>query len=53
MKLLVTGAGGMLGRAVVDAATRLGHDVRPTTRAQLDITDAELVARAVLDARPR
>jgi dTDP-4-dehydrorhamnose reductase len=53
MKLLVTGAGGMLGRAVVDAATRLGHDVRATTRAQLDITDAELVARAVLEARPR
>lgn len=53
MKLLVTGAAGMLGRAVVESATRLGHEVRAATRAELDITDAELVRLAVLEGRPR
>jgi len=53
MKLLVTGAGGMLGRAVVDAATRLGHDVQAVTRAELDITDAEETRRALASARPK
>jgi len=52
VKLLVTGAGGMLGRAVVDCATQLGHDVRALARAELDITDAAAVRRAVLQARP-
>ncbi|MDP2710774.1 MAG: dTDP-4-dehydrorhamnose reductase [Solirubrobacteraceae bacterium] len=53
MKLLVTGAGGMLGRAVVDAAARLGHDVVAATRAELDVTDAGATRRALLAARPR
>lgn len=53
MRLLVTGAGGMLGRAVVEAAQRLGHDVRPATRAELDITDADAVSHAVAQLRPR
>jgi len=53
MKLLVTGAAGMLGRAVVESATHLGHEVRAATRAELDITDAELVRLAVLEGRPR
>ena len=48
MRLLVTGAGGMLGRAVVDAATRYGHDVLAPTRAALDITDTPAVRAAVL-----
>jgi dTDP-4-dehydrorhamnose reductase len=52
VKLLVTGAGGMLGRAVVDAATRLGHDVRACSRARLDITDAEATRQAVGAGRP-
>ncbi len=51
MRLLVTGASGMLGRAVVEAATRLGHDVHAVTRADVDITDAAAVRAAVLDAR--
>jgi dTDP-4-dehydrorhamnose reductase len=51
MRLLVTGAGGMLGRAVVEAATRLGHEVSGATRAELDITDPAAVRGAVLDAR--
>ena len=52
MRLLVTGAGGMLGRAVVDAAARLGHDVRGCARADLDVTDAEATRQAVVAARP-
>ena len=51
-KLLVTGAGGMLGRAVVDVATRLGHDVQGRSRAQLDVTDAQATRLAVLAGRP-
>jgi dTDP-4-dehydrorhamnose reductase len=42
----------MLGRAVADAAIRLGHDVQAATRAQLDVTDASAVRRAVLKLRP-
>jgi dTDP-4-dehydrorhamnose reductase len=53
VKLLVTGAGGMLGRAVVDCATRLGHDVRAATRAELDIADAGATRQALLALRPR
>jgi dTDP-4-dehydrorhamnose reductase len=51
-KLLVTGAGGMLGRAVVEVATRLGHDVQGRSRAELDITAAEATRLAVLAGRP-
>ncbi|HWI08611.1 MAG TPA: dTDP-4-dehydrorhamnose reductase [Solirubrobacteraceae bacterium] len=50
--LLVTGAGGMLGRAVVEAATRRGHDVRGHARADLDVTDAEATRQAVAAAQP-
>ncbi|MGH2840453.1 MAG: dTDP-4-dehydrorhamnose reductase [Solirubrobacteraceae bacterium] len=49
----MTGAGGMLGRAVVDAATRLGHDVCGATRADLDVTDADAVRRLVAEQRPK
>jgi dTDP-4-dehydrorhamnose reductase len=51
-KLLVTGAGGMLGRAVVDAATRLGHQVVACARADLDVVDADATRRIVAEARP-
>lgn len=53
MRLLVAGAGGMLGRAVVEAATRLGHDVVACARADLDVSDAEATRLAVVAARPR
>jgi dTDP-4-dehydrorhamnose reductase len=53
MRVLVLGSGGMLGRAVVRAAARLGHDVVGLTRAELDITDAAHVARVVAAAEPR
>ncbi len=47
MRILVTGAGGMLGRAVVEAAEARGHDVRGAARADLDVTDAGAVSEAV------
>ena len=50
MRLLVTGAAGMLGTDVVAAAA--GHDVVALARADLDITDADAVRAAVRDTRP-
>jgi dTDP-4-dehydrorhamnose reductase len=50
MRLLVTGAAGMLGTDVAAAAA--GHDVVALARAELDITDADAVRAAVLDVRP-
>ena len=52
MRLLVTGAAGMLGQDVVAAATHAGHDVVALARRDLDITNADAVRRAVLDAQP-
>src|SRR3954463_7287183 len=43
MRLLVTGAAGMLGRDVAAAAESAGHDVIALARADLDITDAAAV----------
>ena len=52
MRLLVTGAAGMLGRDVASAAAAAGHDLIALGRAQLDITDAVAVHAAVQEARP-
>jgi dTDP-4-dehydrorhamnose reductase len=52
MRLLVTGAAGMLGRDVVAAAGEAGHEVVALARADLDITDAAAVRAAVRAARP-
>ena len=41
MRILVTGAGGLLGSAIVRAATEMGHDVCALDRAALDVTDSE------------
>jgi dTDP-4-dehydrorhamnose reductase len=51
MRLLVTGAAGMLGRDVVAAAESAGHDVVALARRDLDITDADAVRAAVEAAR--
>ncbi len=45
--LLVTGAGGMLGGAVLDAARSSGWDARGLRRAELDIVDEDAVAAAL------
>jgi dTDP-4-dehydrorhamnose reductase len=52
MRLLVTGAAGMLGRDVVAAAGDAGHEVAALARADLDITDAAAVRAAIAAARP-
>jgi dTDP-4-dehydrorhamnose reductase len=52
MKLLVTGAAGMLGRDVMLAAGNAGHDVVGFGRAELDVTDAERVGRRFELERP-
>ncbi|MGZ8648468.1 MAG: dTDP-4-dehydrorhamnose reductase [Solirubrobacteraceae bacterium] len=52
MRLLVTGAAGMLGRDVVAAAEAAGHDVIALSRRDLDLTHPSLVRSAVQSARP-
>ena len=52
MRLLVTGAAGMLGRDVAAAAESAGHDVTALARRDLDIADPAAVRAAVADARP-
>jgi dTDP-4-dehydrorhamnose reductase len=52
VKLLVTGAGGMLGRDVLAAAERAGHEAVGYARADLDVTDAGAVQRALTAEQP-
>ena len=52
MKVLVTGAGGMLGQEVVVAARRAGHGVVALERCELDVTERELVRRRLEAERP-
>lgn len=52
MRILITGAAGMLGRDVTTAAPASGHEAIALTRADLDITDGAAVERAVAGARP-
>lgn len=46
MRVLITGAGGMLGLDVASTLRERGHQVVAASRADLDITDADAVARA-------
>lgn len=52
MRLLVTGAAGMLGHDVTAAAQGAGHDVIPLSHGDLDIADAPATRAALRDARP-
>jgi dTDP-4-dehydrorhamnose reductase len=52
VKILVTGAGGMLARALRPVLERAGHEVTAFTRSELDVTDAARVRAAVAEARP-
>ena len=52
MRVLITGAAGMLGLDVKLAASAAGHEVIALSRAELDITDFDAVTRAVAAARP-
>lgn len=52
MRVLVTGAGGMLGADVVTVARRMSHEVVALDRDDLDITNPARVARAIDRERP-
>jgi dTDP-4-dehydrorhamnose reductase len=52
MRILITGAGGMLGQDVRKAAQAAGHEPITLARAQLDIADADAVSHAFAAARP-
>ncbi|MCW2952114.1 MAG: dTDP-4-dehydrorhamnose reductase [Conexibacter sp.] len=52
MRLLVTGAAGMLGQDVVRAARARGWEPLPFARAELDVTDAAAVEAAIAAAAP-
>jgi dTDP-4-dehydrorhamnose reductase len=52
-RLLVTGAGGMLGHDVLRAAQRAGRDAEGLARAELDITDAAAIEEVLERLRPQ
>ncbi len=52
MRVLITGAGGMLGKDLIAACTDAGHDVTARARAELDITQAGMVTDAVRESTP-
>jgi dTDP-4-dehydrorhamnose reductase len=52
VRLLVTGAGGMLGQDLMRAGERAGHELAGLMRGELDITDADAAAAALERARP-
>jgi dTDP-4-dehydrorhamnose reductase len=52
MRVIVTGAGGMLGRDLVDACLSREHEVVGLTHADLDITDPRAVEEAIEHHRP-
>jgi dTDP-4-dehydrorhamnose reductase len=52
MRILITGAAGMLGLDLAAAASAFGHEAILLARAELDITDAGAVHDAVAAARP-
>jgi dTDP-4-dehydrorhamnose reductase len=52
MRVMVTGAAGMLGRDVVLAAENAGHQVVALAHTDLDVTDAEAVSARTERERP-
>jgi dTDP-4-dehydrorhamnose reductase len=52
VKILVTGADGLLGSNVVRAAAHWNHQVIGTTLAEIDVTDAEAIRRLCASERP-
>ncbi|MEK7855907.1 MAG: sugar nucleotide-binding protein, partial [Acidobacteriota bacterium] len=52
MKIVITGANGMVARATAKYCAFLGDDVIGLTRADLDISDSSAVSRVIGDIRP-
>ena len=52
MRILVTGAAGLLGSAVTEAFGTAGDEVHATVHGTLDIVDSAAVERQVLELRP-
>jgi dTDP-4-dehydrorhamnose reductase len=52
VKVVVTGAGGMLGRDVVRVAEQGGHEVTALTHEELDITDSGAAERVIRSEQP-
>lgn len=52
MKVLITGAGGLVGQALQEHCVRLGDEVLAYRREALDITDAVAVDGCVLQQKP-
>src|SRR5579875_165853 len=53
MRIVITGAEGMLGRDVARAATAAGHEPVALGRSELDITDAAAVRARIAAAHPQ
>src|SRR5579859_7152299 len=52
MRMLITGAGGMLGRDLTETATAAGWDVVPLSHGELDINDRDGLESRLGDERP-
>jgi len=52
VKVLVTGAAGMLGQEVVRVSEAAGHEVIGLGRGELDVTEVEAVRRCMDSERP-
>ena len=52
MKILITGANGMVAKATAEYCDSLGDEVYALTRSELDITDTFSVETAIADIRP-
>lgn len=53
MRILITGAGGMVGRTLVEHCAKAGDEVFALNRAQLDITDAGAVEEIFAREQPQ